>query len=140
MTSQEIKFIDYSHEVKMIRSPIIRYLLIGLSFIFLAIGVIGIFLPVLPTTPFILLSAFLYARSSTRFYNWIMNHKIMGPPLRQWKTDRSIPKKAKILAITMIAITIIPSALFIIPILAVKILLIAIGLAVSIYIGTRPNA
>ncbi|SME97937.1 YbaN family protein [Pseudobacteriovorax antillogorgiicola] len=132
--------VDYSHEVTPIKNPILRTMLMILSFVFLGVGFVGVFLPVLPTTPFVLLSAFLYARSSPRFYNWMMNHRHLGPPLRRWKTTGSIPRSAKILAISMIAITLIPSILFVVPVLAVKVLLGIIGILVATYIATRPES
>ncbi|MDR2823760.1 MAG: YbaN family protein, partial [Prevotellaceae bacterium] len=55
-----------------------KYLLIVLGVISLAWGVLGIFLPLLPTTPFLLLSAFLFARSSEKLHSWLLNHKILG--------------------------------------------------------------
>ena len=133
-------FVDYSHEVNEFNSPLVRYILITLSFIFLLLGFIGVFLPLLPTTPFVLLSAFLYARSSKRFYNWMMNHPQMGPPLRQWKKNRSIPRKAKILAVTMLGLTIVPSSIFLVPIPAVKIGLLCLGLTIALYIISRPDS
>lgn len=79
-----------------------RILLITLGMFFLAISVIGIILPGLPGTPFLLLAAACFAKSSPRLYNWLHNHKIFGPILTNWKKDRSIPKNAKRVALLMI--------------------------------------
>lgn len=136
----EKKFIDYSHEVKLLASKPLRILLIAFSAIFLALGIIGIFLPVLPTTPFILLSAACFARSSPRFYNMLMNNAHVGPPLRRWKERRSISRRHKAIAISVILLTMVPSILFVIPILAVKIAVAFIGLAVIAFLLTVDTA
>ena len=132
--------IDYSHEVKLIRSKPMRYLLIALSCFFLALGILGVLLPGLPTTPFVLLSAYLYAKSSARFYNWLMNQKHMGPPLRNWKETGSIPLKVKVFAILVLTATLGPTIIFLVPILAIKVGLAIIGILVAIFIATRPNS
>lgn len=136
---KEKAVVDYSHEVRLIRFKPLRVLMMISSAVFLLIGFIGIFVPLLPTTPFILLAAALYARSSIPFYNWIMNHQYMGPPLRNWKERGTIDRKSKAIAITMILITIPPSVFFFIPIMAVKILVAVIGIAVVAYIASRPS-
>ena len=68
---------------------------------FLVIGVIGVFLPILPTTPFLLLSAYFYSKSSGKIYYWMMNHKLLGPPLQDWQHHGVIGIKAKVIAASM---------------------------------------
>jgi uncharacterized protein len=130
---------DYSAEVRVIKSPTLRFTLIACSSLFLSFGFIGIFLPGLPTTPFVLLAAGCYARSSPRFYNWLMNHRLFGPPLRQWVEYRCIPKRSKILALSLMTLTFVPTIVFFVPILAVKILLAAIGVSVAAFILQTPS-
>ncbi|HVL08431.1 MAG TPA: YbaN family protein [Burkholderiaceae bacterium] len=72
-----------------------------LGWLALLAGAIGVFLPVLPTTPFVLLAAACFARGSPRFYFWLSSHRVFGPLLRDWQTHRSIPRRAKQLAIGM---------------------------------------
>lgn len=131
--------IDYSGEVHLHSSKTVRYILIILGSISLALGILGIFLPVLPTTPFLLLSAACYARASRLFYNWLMNNRFFGQYIRDWRVHKSIPLRAKIFAIALIIITMGTSIIFFIPILAVKILVSLIGLAVIIYLIRIPT-
>ncbi len=69
----------------------------------LATGIVGIFLPLLPTTPFVLLAAFCFARASTRAERWMLEHPRFGPMVRDWRARRAIPRRAKQLAWTMMA-------------------------------------
>jgi uncharacterized protein len=70
----------------------------------LATGVVGIFLPLLPTTPFVLLAAFCFARGSPRWEAWLLAHPRFGPLVRDWRARRAIPLRAKQLAWTMMAV------------------------------------
>ena len=70
----------------------------------LATGIVGIFLPLLPTTPFVLLAAFCFARGSQRCEAWLLQHPRFGPMVRDWRADRAIPLRAKQLATLMMAI------------------------------------
>lgn len=73
-----------------------------LGSITLVLGILGIFLPVLPTTPFLLLTAFFYVRSSERLYNWLMNHRHLGPYIKSFREERAIPLRVKIVSITLL--------------------------------------
>lgn len=70
----------------------------------LVLGIVGIFLPLLPTTPFVLLAAFCFSRSSPRCEQWLLNHRRFGPMVQQWRTRRAIPRRAKRLAWLMMAL------------------------------------
>lgn len=81
------------------------YYLCGMKYVFmligsvsLVLGVAGIFLPLLPTTPFLLLAAAMFFRSSPRAYRWLLGHRYLGPYIRSFREDRSIPLRAKIVA------------------------------------------
>lgn len=79
------------------------FLCLGLAFV--AIGAVGAFLPVLPTTPFLILALWCFARSSQRFHDWLYHHRLFGPALQRWDKYRVIPKSAKIIAVTSMSIS-----------------------------------
>ncbi|MCR9143284.1 MAG: YbaN family protein [bacterium] len=132
--------IDYSQELRVHRSPIVRYILIGVGWLSVGLGIVGIPLPLLPTTPFLLLAAICFAYSSPRFYSWLMNHRLFGPYIREWREHGSIPLRAKVTAIVLIVVTIGSSIVFLIPLLAVKILLGCIGLGVIVFLLSTPTS
>ncbi len=111
-----------------------KWFLIVTGTISVGLGFLGIVLPLLPTTPFLLLAAACYIRSSERFYHWLIYHKWFGSYIRNYREGRGIPLSAKITAITLIWVTIGFSALFVVPVVFVKILLILIAIGVTIYL------
>ncbi len=81
-----------------------RILWFALAVTSLALGATGVFLPVLPTTPFLLLAAYAAARSSTRLHGWLLGHRVFGPLIRDWQAHRAVSRRAKVVAsITMAA-------------------------------------
>ncbi|MDF1635166.1 DUF454 family protein [Mycoplana sp. MJR14] len=80
-----------------------RILCFCLGWLMVAVGVVGIFLPLLPTTPFLLLAAGLFARSSPRFETWLLAHPVFGDPIRRWRENGAISPHAKAMAVAMIA-------------------------------------
>jgi uncharacterized membrane protein YbaN (DUF454 family) len=80
-----------------------------LGWLSLVLGVLGIFLPLLPTTPFLLLSAALFAKSSDKLYNWLMNHEVFGKIIRTYQEGDPIPLKVKIGAVSLFWCTILIS-------------------------------
>lgn len=111
-----------------------RWLLIILGTISLILGIIGVFLPLLPTTPFLLLTAFLYFRSSPKAYNWLINNKHLGTYIINYQEKKIIPLKAKILALTLMWLSILNCIIFLIDNIGVNILLLAIAVGVTIHI------
>lgn len=78
-----------------LQTGVLRVLLLGLAVVSLVLGVIGIFVPGLPTTVFILMAAWAAARSSPRFLAWLESHRLFGPMLRDWRQNRSVSRRAK---------------------------------------------
>lgn len=105
----------------------------------LALGVMGIFLPLLPTVPFLLLAAFCFARSSERLHDWLLSHPTLGPPIADWRRSGAISRKGKIAASVSIAAAFGISLLLGV---AWKFLLIqaVVLMLVSAFIWTRPEA
>ena len=79
-----------------------KYLFIGLGSFFVCLGFIGIIIPGIPTTPFLLLSAWFFSKSSSFLENWLINHKLFGPLIRDWNEHKSISRKSKIVAVIII--------------------------------------
>ena len=69
----------------------------------LAVGIVGIVLPLLPTTPFVLLAAACWAKASPRFHRWLHRHRYFGPMIQNWEEKRAVPRRAKYLAFSMMA-------------------------------------
>ncbi|MCB0324244.1 MAG: YbaN family protein [Bdellovibrionales bacterium] len=105
----------------------------------LSIGVIGIFVPLLPTTPFILLASFCFSRSSTRLHTWLREHPIFGHLIHDWERYGVIRPRIKILAITAIAAALAYPIAFSSLAPAMRITLLAIAVSVATYIATRPS-
>jgi uncharacterized membrane protein YbaN (DUF454 family) len=84
----------------------VKKLFIILGSLSLGLGVLGIFVPLLPTTPLLLLSAALYFKGSPRLYEWLINHPRLGEYIRNFREHRAIPLRAKIVSVSMVALTI----------------------------------
>ena len=112
----------------------VRILLITAGVISIALGVLGIFLPLLPTTPFLLLAAACFIRSSRRLYDWLLKHRYLGPYIRNYRKHRAIPKRMKIILLVLLWATLGYSIIAVVENLLVRILLGAIGIAVTIHI------
>jgi uncharacterized membrane protein YbaN (DUF454 family) len=83
-------------------SGIHKPILIAFGLLFVGLGVLGIFLPVLPTTPLLLLALACFARSSERLHGWLLSHRAFGPLLKHWHETRSMPRSAKFAAVASI--------------------------------------
>lgn len=111
-----------------------RVLLITGGSVSLGLGVIGIFLPILPTTPFLILSATCYLKSSERLYHWLLNHRLLGRYVRSYMLYRALTIKAKAVSIVTLWVVILSSFIFFVEVLWVKLLLIVIAIGVTIYL------
>lgn len=112
----------------------IRWVLIVAGTIFVGLGTLGIFLPILPTTPFLLLAAACYARSSKRFYDRLINNKWFGAYIKNYREGKGIPLKVKVYTISLLWITILFSAFFFISIFWVRVVLILIAVGVTVHV------
>ena len=92
----------------------LRLLWVMAGLLSLAVGVIGIVVPVLPTTPFVLLAAFCFSRGSARFERWLLDHRLLGPIVLDWREHRAVPLPAKRLAYAMMAASSLAAA-FLLP-------------------------
>ncbi|MFL0802861.1 MAG: YbaN family protein [Agarilytica sp.] len=110
-----------------------------MGWVSVALGVAGIFLPVLPTTPFILLASWCFARSSDRFHQWLIQHPKLGPLISMWQSGQGIPKRARNRAVFAIAAGMTLSAL-IVGKLWITLMLAVIGSSVSFYLFRLPLA
>lgn len=117
-----------------------RYLLIALGWLCILIGLIGVVVPGLPTTVFVLIAAWAFSKSSERFQRWLLDHPRLGPPVIAWRDRGAIPLKAKVLAIVMMAASL---SLIIFYVASDWIFPTVVGLimaAAGAYVVTRPNA
>ena len=119
----------------MQKRPIKKYLLILAGSLSLILGVVGLALPVLPTTPFLILASFCYLRSSKRLYDWLIGNKLFGPYIYNYITHHAVAKKTKIIAMILLWASLLVS-IFAVDIFHVRLLLLIVGLGVSIHIAT----
>ncbi|MEZ5911132.1 MAG: YbaN family protein [Paracoccaceae bacterium] len=110
-----------------------------LGLIALALGAAGVFLPLLPTVPFLLLAAFFFARSSERLHDWLLRHPVFGPPIEHWRRSGAIGRRAKRLATVSVLAAFGISVALGLPVwvLVVQALVLT---AVAVFIWTRPTA
>ena len=83
----------------------VRGMWLAAGWLALAFGLVGIVLPLLPTVPFVLLAGYCFSRGSRRWERWLLQHRHLGPPLRDWREHRAVPLRAKQLATVMMAIS-----------------------------------
>jgi uncharacterized membrane protein YbaN (DUF454 family) len=110
-----------------------RQLLLAAGTLSLAIGIVGIFVPILPTTPFLLLAASCYLRSSQRFYNWLIGNRFFGNYIRNYIEGRGIPLKVKLFIIALLWVTISISIWLVAkPLVTIILLIVAVGVTLHI--------
>jgi uncharacterized protein len=118
--------------------PVVRFFWLSIGALSVLLGAIGAALPLMPTVPFLLLAAFSFARSSPRFHDWLLNHRVFGPPIRDWHLHGAIKRRAKWLATASIAAAFAVSLALGMPgwVLTVQAVVL---IAVAIFIWTRPE-
>jgi uncharacterized membrane protein YbaN (DUF454 family) len=111
-----------------------RQLLLAAGTLSLAVGIVGIFVPVLPTTPFLLLAAGCYLRSSRRFYNWLMNSRFLGNYIRNYIEGRGLPVRVKLFIIILLWAT-ISLSIWLVASTVVTIVLLIVAVGVTLHIA-----
>jgi len=129
--------VDTLHK-RCIAGGFVRVLLFGLGSLSVALGVVGVFLPLLPTTPFLLLAAGCFVRSSDRFYRWLVSHPVLSKYILAYLDGSGIPRKAKYYTLLTMWLTMGVSAL-IVPLWQVQVLLLCTAVMVSTYIWRLPE-
>ncbi len=112
----------------------LRYIYITLGFISIGLGIIGVFVPILPTTPFLLLALWFFSRSSARWRDWLLSNKLCGEYLNNYQSGSGIPLRTKAYIITLLWSTIITSALYSTDQIWLKALLFIIATCTTIHI------
>ncbi len=119
--------------------PVLRWFLLLFGFLMVGLGVVGIFIPGLPTTVFLIIAVWAFARSSSKFHKWLVNHPRLGPPLRDWFNYRVIPVRAKILAVAMMALSVLYMAYVVDGDLEPVLILGAVLLPAAFYVCSRES-
>lgn len=116
------------------RTKVKHYLLISLGWLFVILGIIGAMLPLLPTTPFLILALGCFAESSSRFHKMLLNNEWFGPPLAQWEETHTISRESKHKATVLIALTFGISIAILHGRIGLQIMLVGIGLIILWFI------
>lgn len=116
-----------------------RWLLLGTGWLCVGLGAIGVVMPLLPTTPFLLLAAACFARASPHIYHWLLNARILGQYIRDYRARLGIPLGTKIIALSVLWITILSSVIWLVPLRPARVLLLLIAAAVSLHLLRLPT-
>ena len=128
-----------SPESELHPSLVVRMVLWTVGSLALLLGIIGIFLPGLPTTPFVLVAAACYARASEPFYRWLIANPTFGPLIIEWRRHHSIPYRIKLIAITLMSLTICASMWTFSAMPWLQVLLAVIGISTSVWLWRIPS-
>lgn len=115
-----------------------RLLWLSLGLICVTLGTVGLFLPLLPTTSFMLLAAFSFARSSPRLHRWLVSHRTFGPLISDWQAHKAISRRAKVLSLISMGVILGVSALLKLPLWVLLTQLCVLG-CVAVFIVSRPT-
>ncbi|HEU5162112.1 MAG TPA: YbaN family protein [Thermoanaerobaculia bacterium] len=113
--------------------------LLGLGCLSVALGVLGLVVPLLPTTPLLLLAAFCFARSSERFHAWLLNNRVFGQTIRNYRDGLGLPMRQKIVTLAILWVTVVSTSLLVVPLWPVRILLAVIASGVTVYLLSLPT-
>lgn len=124
---------------KHVNNNILRWVLICCGCFSVVAGVVGIFLPLLPTVPFLLLAAACFARSSERFHTWLVQHNQLGPMIRDYLNGGGIPLRAKRIALGMVWLSFPTSAFLFVQVVWLKVVLMVAAVGISLYLISLPT-
>jgi uncharacterized protein len=116
-----------------------RLIYFGLGWVFAALGVIGLIMPMMPGAVFLIAAAWCFARSSPRFEAWLLNHPTLGKPLRDWRASGAIPRSAKVMACAGMAIGFVTFWYSVDPSMPLAAAVAAGFLACAAYVVSRPS-
>ena len=135
------------NEVTLRRSAVVampakckRYALIAFGWLCVAVGLVGVVVPGLPTTIFMILAAWAFSKSSERFQAWLLGHPRFGPAVVAWRDNGAIPARAKVLALATMTLSLAIISVFVATSWTLPSVVGGIMLCVAIFIVTRPNA
>ena len=139
MTKEKTSLDDSDGGPRPETKPYLRPLLITFGWMCVVLGAIGVVTPGLPTTIFLIMAAWAFARSSPKFHSWLYEHKYFGPTLRNWDNYRIIPVNAKIFAVLMMIASLIYVAVFVAEDWWLPALMLSVMIPTAIYILTRDS-
>ncbi len=117
--------------------PLLKKLLLVIGVLSVGLAAAGIILPILPTTPFLLLAAACFFRSSDKLYQWLIKHKWFGHYIESWRQHKAIPRHGKVVILLLLWSTLAYSIISVTSILVIRVLLLLIGLGVSLFVLSR---
>ena len=126
-----------SNRNQMVKSTVLRYLLLVIGFIFVAVGFIGVLVPGLPTTVFMIMAAWCFAKSSPRFERWVLQLPGIGKFVQDHRSGLGMPRKSKIIAITMMSIAVVLSIVFALNQISIRFIVGTVGIFGVWYVGCK---
>ena len=126
-----------SNRNQMVKSTVLRYLLIVSGFIFVAVGFIGVLVPGLPTTVFMIMAAWCFAKSSPRFERWVLQLPGIGKFVQDHRSGLGMPRKSKIIAITMMSLAVVLSIVFALNQISIRFIVGTVGIFGVWYVGCK---
>ena len=126
-----------SNRNQMVKSTVLRYLLLIIGFIFVAVGFIGVLVPGLPTTVFMIMAAWCFAKSSPRFERWVLQLPGIGKFVQDHRSGLGMPRKSKIIAITMMSLAVVLSIVFALNQISIRFIVGTVGIFGVWYVGCK---